>query len=143
MEEAEQESLLGYLESLPDHLEISVGSQAYYLIHGFPAGNTEDRVWERPAAPDIPAPFPGKQLIIGHTPVPFLTTSSDEALNRMMKKLERQHKHVKILHAPGFIDIDCGCGHGYRSCALACLRLDDMQEFYIPVYTKDCEAHFS
>ena len=37
-----------------------------------------------------------------------------------------------IMHGNGIIDIDCGCGHqktAHRR--LACLRLDDMAEFYV------------
>ena len=31
----------------------------------------------------------------------------------------------------GLIVIDCGCGSGYELRRLACLRLDDMEEFYV------------
>ena len=36
-----------------------------------------------------------------------------------------------ILHAPGFIDIDCGCGYDMPIKTLSCLCLENMLEFYI------------
>ena len=36
-----------------------------------------------------------------------------------------------IIHAPGLIAIDCGCGNATDLRRLACLRLDDLKEFYI------------
>ena len=39
--------------------------------------------------------------------------------------------HVRILHRPGFIDLDCGCGYDTPAKALSCLRLEDMAEFYV------------
>ena len=42
-----------------------------------------------------------------------------------------EEKPLEIFHAPGLIDIDCGCGSGYELRRLACLRLDDMKEFYV------------
>lgn len=38
---------------------------------------------------------------------------------------------MEIYHGPGFIGIDCGCGTADRVGALACLRLEDMSEFYV------------
>ena len=40
-------------------------------------------------------------------------------------------EHPKIHHAEGFIDIDCGCSYRRPLKTLGCLRLDDMQEFYV------------
>ena len=52
-------------------------------------------------------------IICGHTPVQSITG---------------QYEDVKILHKEGTIYIDCGCVFGGK---LACLRLDDMKEFYV------------
>ena len=53
-----------------------------------------------------------------HTPTYFLTEKTDEG--------------HRIWHGNNIIDIDCGCGN-LRSehRRLACLRLDDMAEFYV------------
>ena len=107
-----------YLANAPDHLDIEVGGRKFHLVHGFPSANHHNRIWGRPDY-DTPNPFPdGRTVIIGHTPTEFLAP-------KMVKE------HMKILHAPGFIDIDCGCGHHSDECRLACLRLDDMAEFYV------------
>lgn len=39
---------------------------------------------------------------------------------------------LSIWHSAGIIDVDCGCGNQKAEhCRLACLRLDDMAEFYV------------
>lgn len=59
-------------------------------------------------------------IICGHTPVQVI----DENIKEM--------KDVKILHRKGTIYIDCGYCFGKEAGGkLACLRLDDMKEFYI------------
>jgi serine/threonine protein phosphatase 1 len=58
-------------------------------------------------------------VICGHTPVQVINeTSKDE--------------EVKILHRKGTIYMDCGCFIGNSEGGkLACLRLNDMKEFYV------------
>ena len=41
-----------------------------------------------------------------------------------------QGEHLKIYHGQGFIDIDCGCGYDMPIKNLACIRLEDMFEYY-------------
>lgn len=84
--------------------------------------NIHNVVWNRPERTS--RPNLDMMLIIGHTPVVNLYT--DQEL------IDTYNSHARILHAPHFINIDCGCGHEHdkRSC-LACLRIDDMAEFYV------------
>ena len=124
----EQQEILDYLRSLPTHLEVEVNGQRFYLVHGFPGANVHDEVWHRPEM-DTPNPIPGCQLIIGHTPVLSLIKPEEEKVRYAME-LERRGEHLRICHAEGFIDIDCGCGHSYPIKALACIRLEDVVEFY-------------
>ncbi len=127
--EPRREELLSFLKALPTFLEIRVGERDFYLVHGFPGENVHDRVWGRPTL-DTPNPISGRQLIIGHTPVLSLLVEEaleDGYIQRMVSRGER----LTILHAPGYIDIDCGCGHQLPVKALACLRLDDGAEFYV------------
>lgn len=58
-------------------------------------------------------------VICGHTPIQVINeTSKDE--------------EVKILHRKGTIYMDCGCFIGKSEGGkLACLRLEDMKEFYV------------
>lgn len=121
------ESLMWDLEALPTYLEVTVKGRRFYLVHGFPGRNVHDRVWGRPK-PDAANPIPGATLIIGHTPVVFLTPEETDA---QCAALAARGEHMRILHAPGFLDIDCGCGHQIPAKALACLRLEDMAEFYV------------
>ncbi len=113
----QRQELLSWLAQRPDHLELTLGDRQFYLVHGCPADNTHDRVWGRPDY-HMPPPFPDKTVILGHTPV--VAYASYQPIR----------EHFSILHAPGFIDIDCGCGHRPDTRRLACLRLEDMEEFY-------------
>lgn len=128
LEAKEQQGILDYLKSLPTHLEIEAGSKRFYLVHGFPGENIHDEVWSRPEL-DTPNPMPGYQVVIGHTPVLNLVKPAEEQLE-YAADLERRGDHLKIIHASGFINIDCGCGHGMPIKALACIRLEDMVEYY-------------
>lgn len=113
----ERDRILQYLSQLPDHLECTVGEQKFHLVHGCPGNDFDTRVWGR-VEPDSVSPYADTICIVGHTPTPFLTG--------------RMHEDFSIWHGQGMIDIDCGCGHlraGRRR--LACLRLDDMAEFYV------------
>ena len=107
--------ILRFLQSLPDHYDIEVGGQEFHLVHGYPGQNQYDRLWNRPKA-DESEPIPGKIVIVGHTPTVYL--NGDDG------------KPLRIWHGNGIIDIDCGCGHESGRSRLACLRLDDMEEFY-------------
>lgn len=124
----EQQEILDYLKSLPTHLELEINGKRFYLVHGFPGENVHDEVWCRPEM-DTPKPIPGCQIIIGHTPVLSLIKPEDEKVRYAME-LESRGEHLRICHADGFIDIDCGCGHSYPIKALACIRMEDMVESY-------------
>lgn len=125
----EQKEILHYLKMLPTHLKVTVGDRSFYLVHGFPGENVHDEVWGRPTR-TTPNPIPDHQLIIGHTPVQYLI--EDEMKQILFEKdLEARGEHLRVTHAPGFTDIDCGCGHDIPIKALACLRLEDMEEYYI------------
>ena len=128
LEARDRQAILDYLKSLPTHLEVEVNGQRFYLVHGFPGANVHDEVWHRPEM-DTPNPIPGYQVIIGHTPVLSLIKPEEEKVRYAME-LERRGEHLHICHAEGFIDIDCGCGHTYPIKALACIRLEDVVEYY-------------
>lgn len=113
----DRETLLEQLARLPDHMDITVEGRSFHLVHGFPGESAYSRLWGRPDY-YTPNPFPNSTVIVGHTPV--VVYASYEPIR----------DHMRILHAPGFIDIDCGCGHRHDTRRLGCLRLEDMEEFY-------------
>lgn len=123
-----QQKIIAYLRTLPTHLDMEVDGKRFYMVHGFPAGNVHDEVWTRPTM-ESENPIPDCRLIIGHTKVLSLIEPQIERLNLAIA-LEDKGDHLKILHTPGFINLDCGCGYEMPIKALACLRLEDMQEFY-------------
>lgn len=48
-----------------------------------------------------------------------------------VQSINNNYEDVKIIHRKGHIFIDCGCTFERANGKLACLRLDDMQEFYL------------
>jgi len=108
--------ILGFIAGLPDFMEVEVGGKKYHLVHGYPAANKHNRIWGRPV-PNAERPFDDATAIIGHTPTIFLN-GNDEA-------------PLRIWRGNGIVDIDCGCGSGSKLRNLACLRLEDMAEFYV------------
>ena len=130
MDARRRNALLNFLASLPDKLDIEVNGRRFHLVHGCPSTSHDSRIWERPSL-DMPNPFPdGRTIIVGHTPVCFLLYPGRTERERWLKELESTGQHMTILHAPAFIDIDCGCGNATEARRLACLRLEDLSEFY-------------
>ncbi len=117
MPDEQRQWLLRQLAELPDHLDVLLEERKFHLVHGFPGESTYSRIWSRPDY-YTPSPYPDRTVIVGHTPVVVFAT------------YEPIRDHMRILHAPGFIDMDCGCGHRHDTRRLACLRLEDMEEFY-------------
>lgn len=112
----ERNRILRFLMNLPDHMELEVRGKRFYLVHACPSIKPMERLWKRPD-PHAPAPFPDRTVIVGHTPTCFF---------------DRQHEGpLRIWYGNGLIDLDCGCGHREPRRRLACLRLDDMREFYV------------
>ena len=124
-----QQRILDYLNTRPSHLEMDVNGRSFYLVHAWPGENVHDEVWKRP---EIGAanPKPGYQVIVGHTKV-LSMIKPDEARIRYAIDLEERGGHLRILHTPGFVNIDCGCGYDMPIKALACIRLEDKEEYYI------------
>lgn len=73
-------------------------------------------LWDRSNVGSIDNTFKDYKVIVGHTPVQSITNSYED---------------VKIIHHGRAIYIDCGCVFKRANGKLACLRLDDMKEFYI------------
>ena len=134
-----------YIKKFPVEMFITVNNKRYCLVHGKPLNleympdliekdriNIQDlneeiinsMVWSRALSYDNSVlldlnldSYVGKDttLIIGHTP----TVHCEYGDNLISK----------IYIGKRLINVDCGCAGDYR---LGCLRLDDMQEFYIP-----------
>ena len=116
-----RDRIVAYLNSLPYNIDINVNGKDFLLVHGSPLETYDPlnpkydnpewhAVWSRISPCDaMPA---GKTVIFGHTPT------------------YRYHpaEPMKIWHGTSMIGIDCGCG--FEDGRLACLRLDDMHEFY-------------
>ena len=116
-----------FIRQLPINIDVEVNGIKYKLVHGSPVENfmslyaysyeyddqKEFAVWERwKEYHQIPEGF---VLVFGHTPTNHFQNAEP----------------MRIWKGDNAIGIDCGCGYEYGR--LACLRLDDMQEFYSEV----------
>lgn len=113
--------ILRFIQKSPDHMEITVNGREFYLVHGNVGQTKYDRIWGRPEPPPAEPPIPGKTVIVGHTCTYYLYILDENYDDK---------SPFQIFHAPGFIAIDCGCGNDTDLRRLACLRLEDGQEFY-------------
>lgn len=123
-----QKRILAYLQSLPTHVNMEVDGKRFYIVHGFPGDNVHDEVWSRPTM-ESENSIPDCRLIIGHTKVLSMIQPEDKRI-AYATELEDKGEHLKMLHAPGFINLDCGCGYDMPIKALACIRIEDMVEYY-------------
>ena len=125
LSEEQQKEIISYIESLPINIDIEVEGKKYKLVHGSPiewysestdySSAAEFAVWERVNPYD--AVDRDYVTIFGHTPTIYY--QSDLI--------------ASIWHGDNAIGIDCGSGFKStkkRKFRLACLRLDDMAEFY-------------
>ena len=133
LSQAQRSEIFDYLRALPLNLDIEVGDHSFKLVHGAPVEKylddhyryesaAEFAVWRRwrPGDPDLD----NTTVIFGHTPT--FDFQDDVPLKIWYSKNKRK------------IGIDCGCGYppveldGKQIAVgrLACLRLDDMAEFY-------------
>ncbi len=127
-----QERILSYLRGLPLNIDLHVGDTHYKLVHGTSAtryasyrhslkhsntylDKTEFSVWYRwDPADSQPRQY---TMIFGHTPTCYYQSNNPMSIYRNRR----------------MICIDCGSGYSRKDvegARLACLRLDDMAEFY-------------
>lgn len=118
----ERNRILDFVQQLPDYLEIEVNGQQFYLVHGNYGETRFNRLWGRPEPPPTEPPIPGATVIVGHTCTYYLNLYCEDY---------DENAPWEIFYGPGLIGIDCGCGNDSELRRLACLRLDDMKEFYI------------
>ncbi len=120
LDKQDREWVVEYLEEFMPYEEIEVGGKTFVLVH---AGldnfsksremddyDVEELVHECPDWSKVY--FDNKTLVVGHTPTVEINPSSKG----------------KIWKLNGTIAIDCGAAYGLP---LGCLRLDDMEEFYV------------
>lgn len=114
---AYRKHILEIVCQMPVNVEVKCNDKEYLLVHGGPIGYkpkyedpVKDSVWKRLKRSDVMPS--GKVVIFGHTPTDHYQIG----------------RPYRIYHGLDMIGIDCGCA--YRDGRLACLRLDDMKEFY-------------
>lgn len=135
---------LDYFSNLPIYKIIKLKDKIYFLSHGglsSEPGTLKEKInsldeysilYER----NLDSFIIEKNVIqiIGHTPIQGLNNSyiKENIPFLQRNKVRKRIKNGKILFIPGKILIDTGLGANFENSKLACLRLDDMKEFYIP-----------
>ena len=117
----EKDEIVGFIKNMPISVEICVGDKTFVLAHGSSpvlyrsryseyANKTEFVVWDR-LAEDVRLPK-NETFVFGHTPTCYYQDGLP----------------MRIWYGKNRIGMDCGAGS--LQGRLACLRLDDMKEFY-------------
>lgn len=118
LEIEEREEILKLIEDSPTFIELQVGENKFHLVHGKPSFEDYSRIWGRI---DFNADYSDivgdRTIVFGHTPVWHYSRNYKEK--------------ASIIHKNNMICIDCGSGHKFNMARLACLRLDDFEEFYV------------
>ena len=117
-----QQEILAFISELDVYDEIEVAGKTYILVHAGLGNFSPEKqlweyelnelVWERPDYGKMY--FLDKYVISGHTPT---------------LAIESNLRPGYIYQANHHIAIDCGCS--FPGGRLACLRLEDMKEFYV------------
>lgn len=114
-----------YVKKTPTSLDVEAGGRKFHLVHACPGKDDRTRLWERPSQYAAPM-FPDRTVIVGHTPTMYFHPSSSTYLTKAPG-------HMEIYRCDAFIGIDCGCAMPWNipKRALGCLRLEDMEEYYV------------
>lgn len=123
MDTTEIEEIMDFIRKMPLTATVTVNDREYLLLHSCPPhlynGKTltKENVWDfslwTRVEPDDILPD-GRIFIFGHTPT----------------ECYQDKVPLSIYHGKGKIGIDCGSGNPHEVCRLACLRLEDMKEYY-------------
>lgn len=124
-----RKEIISFLEKLPINIDIVVNDKRYKLVHACPLEMynelphsykdiVEFAVWYR-IQKDLR--LDSTIVVFGHT-----TTNHYNTINPI------EVKPMTIYKSDNLIGIDCGSGYPevFKEGRLACLRLDDMKEFY-------------
>lgn len=129
-----QKYVLDWLQDQPVVIpDLIVGQRTFYLTHAYHGIKWYDKqmklsditkreadylLWNRNYEKRIFPAYcpPNTTIIFGHTPTSYFSFSDE----RKIWKSE----------SGNYIDIDCGCANKANP-VLGCLRLDDMEEFYV------------
>jgi len=123
LDEDERESVREYLEEFSLYEEITVKGKNYVLTHSGLASFDKDKELDEYQLYDYlisshepdEVLYPDRVLVFGHTPT-----------------FEFGDKYIgRIIITDYLINVDCGAMYRERGGKLACIRLEDMEEFYI------------
>ncbi len=118
--------IYNFVRDLPYYRTVNVGGRKFILIHTGIANYSKDKqmseyssealLWYRPNFDSSYYADGNTTVVMGHTPTVVFRTD----------------QNAEIYHGAGnIINIDCGAVYSEYNGKLACLRLDDMAEFYV------------
>lgn len=129
MSKEEQQNIMKWIEDLPECKLITINGKKFYLNHTQAVSNDYfkeelvDRMFPDYSTYDNYNDLTIKDIISIHGHVPTME----------MRRWNNQKKDSSIWKnkSETIIDIDCGAGYPKEGGKLGCLRLNDMQEFYV------------
>lgn len=129
MSKEEQQNIMKWIEDLPECKLITINGKKFYLNHTQAVSNDYfkeelvDRMFPDYSTYDNYNDLTIKDIISIHGHVPTME----------MRRWNNQKKDCSIWKnkSETIIDIDCGAGYPKEGGKLGCLRLNDMQEFYV------------
>lgn len=121
LSENEQIEIVNRLLVAPKYIDVTVNDKDYRLAHAGFKSNGDVDTFIRDDFFVNPSPFSGKTIIFGHTTTKEIRMNTEHIYRQPTIWFDEKHNDK--------ICIDCGCA--YAGGRLACLRLDDMAEFYI------------
>jgi predicted phosphodiesterase len=136
--EEERESILNFVESLEFEKEITVGQRRYLLVHGRPnmTGSEKKKIGHH--YDPLNDSYTGRiEQVWGHY-LPYVMRRDPPVIfGHTITGRYTDLYPCRILYRSGSIGIDCGCSYLDGRGRLGCLRLDDMQEFYVEIDKAD------
>lgn len=115
--------IISWIKTLSYSIEIEVGEKVYVICHADPfAVYSEDIVWNRISPEyEVNDEEDNKTYIVGHTPV--IIYLEDDTVAKIIKNNDGQ-----------ILFIDGGAAYPmFKQARLLCLRLEDLEEYSVPV----------
>lgn len=122
LDSIEQENILNFISLAPRYKDVTVNNCDYRLLHAGYSNKGDVDLSIREEFFKNKSPLPDKTIIFGHTTTKDIRILTEGIYTEPNIWYDTKHKNDKIC-------IDCGCS--FYGGKLACLRLDDMKEYYI------------
>jgi hypothetical protein len=138
LDENEHEAILDFADGLEIEKHITLGEQKFILVHGRLNMTSAEKAIAKKHYHSLYSSYSGDiERVWGHYLPYYMIRDETVVYGHTVTSQYSGDVPSKIYKRNGSIGIDCGCAYLNDTGFLACLRLDDMREFYEPI---DLEA---